>query len=59
MTSAVPSVFHKERYVSILRSGGYSYNRNLKEPGYYETQSVAWTCFFADVEAIKKLDFEE
>lgn len=59
MASAVPSIFHRDRYVSILRSGGYSYNRNLKEPGYYETQSAAWTCFFADIEAVKKLNFED
>lgn len=24
---------------------------------YYETQAVAWTCFFADVDAIKQIDF--
>ncbi|MGN0417677.1 glycosyltransferase [Anaerostipes faecalis] len=59
MASAIPTLFHKNRYVSILRSGGYSYNRNLKKAGYYETQSVAWTCFFADIESIKNLDFED
>ncbi|MDD7739310.1 MAG: glycosyltransferase [Lachnospiraceae bacterium] len=58
MGSAVPTVFHKERYVSVLRTTGYSYNRNLNvEKKYYETQSLAWTCFFADIEAIKSLDF--
>ena len=58
MGSAVPTVFHKERYVSVLRTPGYSYHRNLNvEKKYYETQSLAWTCFFADIEAIKSLDF--
>lgn len=58
MGSAVPTVFHKERYVSILKTSGYSYNRNLKNAKqYYETQSVAWTCFFADLDAIRMIDF--
>ena len=58
MASATPTVFHKDRYVTVLRSGGYSYNRNLKPKEYYETQSVAWTCFFADIDAIKSIDFD-
>ena len=59
MASAAPTLLHKNCYVTILRSGGYSYNRKLKESDYYETQSAAWTCFFADVEAIRRLDFED
>ena len=62
MASAVPTLFHrKDRYVSVLKSSGYSYNRHLdaKKRMYYETQAVAWTCFFADVEALRSLDFEE
>lgn len=58
MGSAAPTVFHKDRYISILKTSGYSYNRKLNaSKKYYETQSVAWTCFFADVTAIKKIDF--
>ena len=58
MGSAVPTVFHKERYVSILRTSGYSYNRKLStKRKYYETQSAAWTCFFAEVDALKKINF--
>ena len=60
MGAAIPTVFHRDRYVSVLRTTGYSYNRNLdgtKRP-YYETQSVAWTCFYADVEALRGIDFE-
>lgn len=57
MGSAIPTLFHRNRYVSILRSGGYSYNRHLKKNKVYDTQSVAWTCFFADLEAMKYIDF--
>lgn len=58
MGSAMPTVFHKDRYISILRTSGYSYNKKLDvSKKYYETQSVAWTCFFADVDAIKQINF--
>lgn len=59
--SAVPTILHRRnRYVTVLKSTGYSYNRHLDEKQkYYETQSVAWTCFFADVETIKLLEFEK
>lgn len=57
--AASPTVFHRDRYVSVLRTTGYSYNRRLKEKiPFFETQSAAWTCFFADIRAIQKLDFE-
>jgi len=62
MASAVPTLFHrKTRYVSVLKSTGYSYNRHLNRSftKYYETQSVAWTCFYADVQALKKLEFSQ
>lgn len=60
MSAAVPTLLHKNRYVSVLRSTGYSYNRN-PDPAkqhHYPTQSAAWTCFYADVEALRSLDFE-
>lgn len=60
MASAAPTLFHrKDRYVSVLKSSGYSYNRHLKPGRYYETQSVAWTCFFADIQAFRGIAFEE
>lgn len=60
MASATPTIFHKkDRYVSVLKSSGYSYNRHLHSGQYYETQSVAWTCFFADIQAIHDIAFEE
>lgn len=58
MASAMPTLFHRrERYVSVLKSSGYSYNRHLKSGRFYETQSVAWTCFFAEISAIEEIDF--
>lgn len=56
MTSALPTLFHRERYISILRTVGFSYNRHLNEKRYYTTQSAAWTCFFANVESLRKID---
>ncbi len=61
MGSAMPTLFHrKDRYVSVLKSTGYSYNRHLKPTvkKYYETQSVAWTCFYADIQALRSLEFD-
>lgn len=58
MSSAMPTLFHKkDRYVSVLKSSGYSYNRHLQPGRIYETQSVAWTCFFAEVAAIREINF--
>lgn len=60
MASAPQTLFHKERYISVLRSSGYSYNRLLDQSRtvYYESQSLPWTCFFADIKAFEQLDFE-
>ena len=61
MTSAVPTVFHKDRYVSVLKSTGYSFNRRLdmSQTKYYESTSVAGTCFYADVEALRKCRLQD
>ncbi len=57
--SGMPTLFHKDRYCSVLRTTGYSYNRQLNPvKRYYETQSAAWTCFYASVDALKSIDFE-
>lgn len=56
---AVPTVFHKENYCTVLRGTGYSYNRDLKkEKKYYATQSAAGTCFYANIDDLKKVHFE-
>lgn len=59
--AAVPTVFHKDRYATVLRSTGYSYNRNidLNNTRVYESQTAAWTCFFADVERLRDIHFED
>lgn len=59
MGSAVPTLFHKDRYNSILRTAGYSYNRYLKEDKYYYTQSAPWTCFFAETESMRRVNMKE
>lgn len=61
MGAASPTIFHKDRYVSIFRSTGYSFNRkiNCDTENYYYSQSLAGTCFYADLEAMKKVAFEE
>lgn len=61
MGSALPTVFHKKRYNTLLRSTGYSYNRNIDVNHHvlYETQSAPWTCFFADVFLLNSIHFED
>lgn len=59
--NAVPTFFHKNRYNTILHTTGYSYNRNIvfNQNKLYETQSAAWTCFFADVNKLRSIHFED
>lgn len=62
MGSAVPMLLHRNKcYVSVLKTSGYSYNRHLdtSKTRYYETQSIPWTCFFADVDVFKVLELEK
>ena len=58
MGAASPTLFKKKHYVSLLRTGGYSFNRNIdtKSEAYFEALSLPWTCFFADIEALKRID---
>lgn len=59
--AAAPTLFHKDRYVSVLRTTGYSYNRHLKpeRQAYYPSQSLAWTCFYAEVAALRAIELEQ
>mgnify|MGYP002708799130 CR=1 FL=1 len=61
MGGATPTIFHKDRYNSVLKTTGYSYNRHLdtNKVKYYETQSAAWTCFFVDIEELRSIHFED
>ena len=57
--AAVPSLANDNRYISVLRTTGYSYKRMLNESEcYYETHSAPWTCFFADRKALQCIEFE-
>lgn len=61
MANAVPTIFHRNRYITVLRSTGYAYNRHLecKNRKYYTTQSAAWTCFFGEIHAICNIKLED
>ena len=54
-----PSVFHKNRYNTVWRTTGYSFNRNIEAGKLYETQSAAWTCFYANIEKLCSIRFED
>lgn len=59
--AAAPTIFHKDRYVSVLRTAGYSYNRHLQpeKKRFYESQSLAGTCFYADISKLRSIGFEK
>lgn len=59
--SAVQTLFNKDKYVHVLKSSGWSYNRkiNLNEEKYYETESLPWTCFFAEKKSLDKIKFRD
>lgn len=58
--SVAVSVFHRDMYVKILRSGGWSYHTfNTQEKRYYPTESFAWTCFAIRTEVMRALQMEE
>lgn len=59
--ASAPTLFHRDRYVSVLATSGYSYNRYLESENkkYYEAQSLAWTCFFADVQKLRAIELED
>ena len=55
-----PIWFNKKRYITVLRTCGYAFNRRIDTNNkiYYEAQSLPWTCFFADIDALKSIDFD-
>ncbi len=58
--AAAPTVFHRDRYVSVLNTSGYSYNRHLKKTKtFYESQSLPGTCFFCETKAILETGLDE
>lgn len=54
-----PSLFHKHRYNTVWKTTGYSFNRKLKPGRLYETQSAPWTCFYADIQKLRSIRFED
>lgn len=58
--SVCMSIFHRDMYVKILRSGGWSYRTfDTTEERYYPTESFAWTCFMIRTEVMRKLRMED
>ena len=54
------SFFHKDMYVKILRSGGWSYHIfDTQEKRFYPTESFAWTCFMIRTEVMKMIHMED
>lgn len=58
--SAAPTVFNRNKYITILKSSGWSYNRNIdcKKINYYYTDSAPWTCFFGRTDKLKAIEME-
>lgn len=54
-----PAVFHRNRYNTVWRTTGYSFVRKIKPGRLYETQSAPWTCFYADMEKLRSIRFED
>lgn len=58
---ALPTLFHKNRYNTVLKTTGYSYNRHLQygKGRLYETQSAPGACFFINVPKLRSIHFED
>lgn len=59
--SAAFTLFNKDKYIKILRSSGWSYNRNVTaaKHRYYHTDSAAWTCFFGRTQSLININMRE
>lgn len=58
--SAYPTVFNRQNYCTFLPSTGYSFNRHLDDnKEFYYTQGIAGTCFFVNIEDVKKVNVAE
>lgn len=58
--SVCTSLFKRNMYVKILRSGGWSYHTfDTSVHKYYPTESFAWTCFAIKTAVMKELNMEE
>lgn len=59
--SAVPTIFHKDHYTKILKSGGWSYNHydESKMKGYLKAESAAGICCFCKRQDFLDINFRE
>lgn len=57
----VPKLRKDNKFISVLSTSGYSYNRNIDtaERDFLYADSLPWTCFFCEVNAIKEIHLEE
>lgn len=54
------SLFRRDMYVKILRSGGWSYHTfDTDVEHYYPTESFAWTCFMIRTQVMRNLRMED
>ena len=54
------SFLHRDMYVKILRSGGWSYHTfDTAHKRYYPTESFAWTCFMIRTRVMRELRMED
>lgn len=49
------------QYVRLLNTGGWSYNRSIDTDihKFYNTDSLAWTCFCVNRKAVRSIHFED
>lgn len=54
------SIFRRNMYVKILRSGGWSYHTfDTTKKHFYPTESFAWTCFMIRTEVMREIKMED
>lgn len=56
---AVPTIFNRDKYVTILKNTGWSYNRYLKDNKLYPTDSLPGTVFMARTRDFLNTHYEE
>lgn len=61
LADAIPEVFHRDMYVKVLRSSGWSYNRfNVRSKNkYYYTESVPGACLLIRRKDMIDIRFED
>lgn len=59
--AAIPRLISKGKYITVLPTTGYTYYRSIdtRKHEYYIAESLPWTCFYGEVEAIKSICMED